>query len=193
MRKLVVKVSVFGHLTAAIVSMVIAGCVGMDVRNHEPAFKPTLQVGARLPDVPLMGSNGTVVRLSDTTGRIKLISIVPTLTTAISESQTRHLSEALSVLGGEIERVTVSTNSVEDQHRFVRQTSIFNMTIVSDAPTFAFGTTTGLLMPAPPRLHRAVIVADRDNVIRYFQLVPLTSLPDYGPLYRVLRQLAPRS
>lgn len=179
-----------GSTPAVALSMAVVGCAGMSSGSQDSEVKPTVKVGTRLPDVPLTKSNGSVVRLTDTTGRIKLISIVPTLKTLVSESQTRHVSEALPALEGAVERLTVSTNAVEDQERFAKEAGIRNMTFFSDAPQFAFGAATGLRLPKEQGLHRAVIVADRENVVRYFELVPLSQLPNYDQLHHAVRKLA---
>lgn len=180
------------HLTRIMLSMALSlgGCVGMDGANQGSVVKPRLEVGSRLPDSPLLKSNGSTVRLTDTTGRVKLISIVPTLETLIAGSQTRHLSEALPGLDGVVERVTVSANTGENQESFAKQTNIRNMIFVSDAPQFAFGTATGLWFKEERRLHRAVIVTNRENVIQYYEVIPETQLPNYDRLYQAVRKLA---
>jgi thiol peroxidase len=171
-----------------LVALSVAGCVKLDAGNHDSGVKSLLQVGSRLPDSLLTQSNGKMVRLNDPTGRVKLISIVPTLNTVISESQTRHISEALPALNGVIERVTVSAIGAEEQERFAKQATIQNMVFLSDAPHFAFGTATGLWLPKEQRLQRAVIVANRENVVQYFELVPTAQFPNYDRLYQVVRR-----
>ncbi len=123
-------------------------------------------------DAPLVAADGTVVRLTDSVGRVKLISIVPQLNTPVCDEQTHHVSERNEGLDRLAEIITLSTNSRDDQARFARKARISNIRFLSDAPAHAFGKQTGLLLPLYGILHRAVIVADEDNVVRYFQLVP---------------------
>jgi thiol peroxidase len=129
------------------------------------------------------------VRLNEPTGRVRIISIVPTLETLFSESQTRHISEALPTLSGAVERVTVSANSAEEQEGFAKRTTIRNMIFLSDAPHFAFGTATGLWVAKEYRLQRAVIVTNRESVIQYFEVLSTPQFPNYDRLYQVVRRL----
>jgi len=173
-------------------TLLIGGCVALDGGNQDSVATSLLKVGSRLPESLLTQSNGSTVRLSETTGRVKLINVVPTLKSLVSESQTRHISEALPALDGVIDRVTVSANTAEEQEWFARQAAIRNMTFLSDAPHFAFGTTTGLWLTKEHRLRRAVIVMNRENVIQYFEVVPTSQLPNYDRLYHAVRQLVPK-
>lgn len=152
--------------------------------------QPTFKVGDRLPDAQLMGRNGSTVRLTDTRGRVKLISIVPQLNTPVCDAQTHHLSEANEGLDRTVDLVTISTNTVEDQAQFSRKAGIRNITFVSDAPHYDFGKTTGLLLSMYRVLHRAVIVSDRDNIIRYFEVVPMGQLPNFDRAYEAAKRWA---
>lgn len=152
--------------------------------------QPTVKVGDRLPDVPLTGSNGKPVRLTETKGRVKLISIVPQLNTPVCDEQTHHFSEENGGLDRRVEIVTISTNTWDDQAAFAKKARISNITFLSDAPGYEFGRRTGLLLPMYKILHRSVIVSDSDNVIRYVQLVPMGELPNFDTAYEAARKLA---
>lgn len=152
--------------------------------------RPTFKVGDPLPDASLMGSDGAPVRLVQAKGRVRLISIVPQLNTPVCDEQTHHFSEQNGGLDRKIEIVTLSTNTSDDQLAFARKAHISNMTFLSDAPTFEFGKRTGLLVPMYNILHRAVLVADAENIIRYVQLVPMGELPNFEAAYDAARKLA---
>lgn len=144
-------------------------------------------------DAPLVAADGTVVRLTDSVGRVKLISIVPQLNTPVCDEQTHHVSERNEGLDRLAEIITLSTNSRDDQARFARKARISNIRFLSDAPAHAFGKQTGLLLPLYDILHRAVIVADEDNVVRYFQLVPMGELPNFEAAFDAVKHLLNRS
>lgn len=146
-------------------------------------------VGDRLPDVSLIGSNGKPVRLTNTKSRVKLISIVPQLNTPVCDEQTHHFSEQNAGLDRTVEIITLSTNPWDGQAAFAKKARISNITFLSDAPSFEFGKRTGLLLPMYRILHRAVIVADAENVIRYVQLVPMGELPNFDAAYDAARRL----
>jgi thiol peroxidase len=89
-----------------------------------------------------------------------------------------------------VEIITLSTNPWDGQAAFAKKARISNITFLSDAPSFEFGKRTGLLLPMYRILHRAVIVADAENVIRYVQLVPMGELPNFDATYDAARRLA---
>jgi thiol peroxidase len=166
--------------------------IGLGESSHAAGNdnQPTLTVGDRLPDATLIGFHGKSVRLTDTQSRVKLISIVPQLNTPVCDEQTHHFSEQNAGLDRTVEIITLSTNPSDDQAAFAKKTRISNITFLSDAPSFEFGKRTGLLLPAHRILHRAVIVTDADNIIRYVQLVPMGELPDFAAAYDAARRLA---
>lgn len=168
----------------------ISGVADVSAGSQNYAGEPTLKVGVRLPDASLTGSKGTAVRLTDTVGRVRLISVVPQLNTPVCDEQTHHFSEQNGGLDRMVDIVTVSTNTADDQSQFAAKADIRNVTFLSDAPELAFGRATGLLLPMHRILHRAVIVADRENIIRYFELVPMGQLPNFDGAFEAARKLA---
>lgn len=152
--------------------------------------RPTFNVGDPLPDASLLGSDGTPVRLVQANRRVRLISIVPQLNTPVCDAQTHHVSEQNSGLDRTVEILTLSTNTWEDQVAFARKAGITNVTFLSDAPSHEFGRKSGLMLPHYKILHRSVIVVDRENIVRHFQLVPMGELPDFESAYAAARRVA---
>jgi thiol peroxidase len=151
-----------------------------------------IKVGDRLPDVLVIGAGGKPVRLTQTGATVKLISIVPQLNTPVCDEQTHHFSEQRASLDPQVQVITLSTNSADDQAAFARKARIANITFLSDAPAYEFGRTTGLLLSPYKILHRAVLVVDRHNVIRYLQAVPMGELPNFEAAYEAAGKLLPR-
>lgn len=152
--------------------------------------QPTFKVGDRLPDAGLIGSGSKSVRLTDTRGRVRLISIVPQLNTPVCDEQTHHFSEQNGGVDRTIEIVTISTNASADQAAFAKKAGISNITFLSDSPSYEFGKRSGLLLPTYKILHRSVIVADAENIIRYVQLVPMGELPNFDAAFEAARRSA---
>jgi peroxiredoxin len=92
-----------------------------------------------------------------------------------------------------VEIVTLSTNSSEDQVRFARKAKIANIAFLSDAPAYDFGKKSGLLLADYKILHRAVIVADGENVVRYMEVVPMGQLPNFEAAYAAARSILGRN
>lgn len=171
---------------------VLGPTMGVGTPSHAAGNdgQPTFKVGDRLPDATLIEFSGSSVRLTDTRGRVKLISIVPQLNTPVCDEQTHHFSEQNAGLDRTVEIITLSTNPSDEQATFAKKARISNIRFLSDAPSLEFGKRTGLLLSTYRILHRAVIVADAENIIRYVQLVPMGELPNFDAAYDAARKLA---
>ena len=74
--------------------------------------------------------------------------------------------------------VTISRDLPFAQKRFAKEANIQNIKFLSDYRGAEFGKLTGLLIEESRLLTRAIIVLDRDGVIRYLEVVPeLAQLP----------------
>jgi thiol peroxidase len=101
------------------------------------------------------------------------------------------LSEKNAGLDQSIQLITVSIDTPFAQKRFAEDAKISNITFLSDYRGGDFGRAYGLLVPDLHVLARSIMVVDRDNVIRYLQIVPeLASLPDMDAAFQVARQTA---
>ena len=150
---------------------------------HSHASTPSLAKGDPLPNAKVLRTDGTPIELNSLKGRVKILSMVPQLNTPVCDEQTHRFSEKNEGLDQYLDIVTISTNTSEDQAQFAEKANIHNLTFLSDSPEFDFGKKTGLLLPNHGILHRAVVVADSDNVIRYIELVPMSQLPNFERAY----------
>ncbi len=170
-------------LATALASQASAG----QARSVSPS--QVLRVGADLPDATMTASDGRVVRLAGGSGRVRILSVVPQLNTPVCDEQTHRFSEDNDGLDRSVEILTLSTNTPDDQARFAAKAGIANITFYSDQPSFEFGKRTGLYIPMLKVLHRAVIVVDAGNVIRYVEIVPMGQLPNFEAAYEAARRL----
>ena len=143
--------------------------------------------GDPLPNARVIQTDGTSIELIALKGRVKILSIVPQLNTPVCDEQTHRFSEKNGGLDQYLDIVTISTNTSQDQVQFAEKANIHNLTFFSDSPDFDFGKKTGLLLPNHGILHRAVVVADSDNVIRYIEFVPMSQLPNFERAYDAAR------
>ena len=153
------------------------------------AAPSTIMKGEVLPNATLIGNNGSPVQLEALKGRVKILSMVPQLNTPVCDEQTHRFSEQNGGLDKLLDIVTISTNSSEDQSRFAEKAHIQNVTFLSDSPDFDFGRKTGLLLATHGILHRAVIVADGDNIVRYIERVPMSQLPNFDRAYAAAQKI----
>ena len=160
--------------------------IGLEIGVAAPS---TIMKGDVLPNATLIGNNGSPVQLETLKGRVKILSMVPQLNTPVCDEQTHHFSEQNGGLDTLLDIVTISTNSSDDQSRFAEKAHIQNVTFLSDSPDFDFGRKTGLLLASHGILHRAVIVADGDNIVRYIERVPMSQLPNFDRAYEAARRI----
>ena len=154
-----------------------------------PLSGEAVVVGKPLPSVMLTGAGLAPVDLTATTGKVRIISVVPSVDTPTCEAQTHELSEKTAV-DARIELVTVSMDLPFAQGRFAKEAKISNVTFLSDYKGGKFGMSNGLLIEPLNLLARAVIVTDQNNVVRDLQVVPeITALPDMQEAVKVAKGL----
>ena len=144
-----------------------------------PLSGQALKVGDQLPSAMVTGGNLGPVDIATGNGKVRIISVVPSVDTPTCEAQTHQLSEKDRKLAEQVEMVTISMDLPFAQQRFAKEAKIKNITFYSDYKTGQFGKNNGLMIDPLHLLARAVIVTDKNNVVRYIQVVPeVTELPD---------------
>jgi thiol peroxidase len=147
--------------------------------NAMPLAGKGVKVGEPLPAAMLVGGNLAPVNIADAKGKIRIINIVPSLDTPTCDAQTHELAEKDPGLAQNVDMVTVSMDLPFAQARWARAAKVKGMTFLSDYQTAEFGLNNGLLIKPLRLLARAVIVTDKDGIVRYVQVVPeVTELPD---------------
>ncbi len=155
-----------------------------------------VKVGDALRDVKVAQNDLSLVNIAQTkgAGKVRIISVVPSLDTPVCEQQTHLLSERNKGLDKMVELITVSVDTPFAQKRFAAEAQIANITFLSDYRGAEFGKTHGLFLEGPHILTRAVLVVDKTNTIRYLQVTPeLTQLPDMEEALQFARRLVTES
>ena len=149
-----------------------------------------IKVGEPLRDVQVAKGDLSLTNIADTKGKVRIISVVPSLDTTVCEQQTHYLSEKNAGLDKAVGMITVSVDTPFAQNRFAKEAKIGNVTFLSDFRGGDFGKTYGLLVKDPHFLARAVMVVDKDNVVRYLQVTPeLGQMPDMDSAFAAARAL----
>ncbi len=155
-----------------------------------------VKVGDHLREVKLTDRDLALVNIAHTagSGKVRIISVVPSLDTKVCEQQTHQLSEKNHGLDKMVELITISIDTPFAQKRFADEAKIRNITFLSDYRGADFGKTHGLFLRDPHFLARAVMVVDAQNVIRYLQITPeLAQLPDLDEAFKFARSLVTTS
>lgn len=151
-----------------------------------------IKVGDKLRDVKLVQTDLSMVNINETKGKgkVRIISIVPSLDTKVCEQQTHYLSEKNKGLDRMVELITISIDTPFAQKRFAEEAKIANVTFLSDFRSADFGKAHGLLLKDPHLLSRAIMVVDKHNKVRYLQITPeLAQLPDLDEAFRFAHSL----
>ncbi len=151
---------------------------------------PELKVGDKAPEFSLLNGQLAPVKLSDSSGKARLLSIVPSLDTAVCSIQTQSFNKKLGELKDKAVAYTISVDLPFAQNRFDQEHSISNLSTLSDHRDVSFGRDYGLLIKGLRLLARAVIVVDKNDKITYMQLVPeVTHEPDYEKALEALKKV----
>lgn len=151
---------------------------------------PELKAGDKAPDFTLNKSLVDEVSLSDYAGKIKLISVVPSLDTGVCDAQTRRFNEEAAALGEQVEILTVSVDLPFAQARWCGAAGVDKVTTLSDYKTRSFGEAYGVFIKELALDMRAVFVIDQQDTIQYVEyLSEMTEHPNYEAALEAVKKL----
>ena len=149
-----------------------------------------LKVGQRAPNFTVLGQDLNNVTLDSFQGKIKLIASVPSLDTPVCDSEIKRFNDEAAALSKDIVILFISTDLPFAQKRFCQAYDIKKVKTLSDHREVDFGKKYGVLIKEMRLLARAIFILDKDNVVRYVELVKeLSSPPDYEVALKTLKGL----
>lgn len=152
--------------------------------GNEPA------IGKPAPDATLVDNDLKPVKLSDYGGKVVILSTVPSLDTPVCDMQTRRFNTEAAALGKDVAVLTLSMDLPFAQKRWCGAAGVDQVVTLSDYKEADFARAYGLLIKELRLLARAVLVIDRDGVIRYYQLVKeVSEEPDYDAVLAAVQAL----
>jgi thiol peroxidase len=151
---------------------------------------PELTVGAQAPSFALVDNDLQPVSLADTEGKLRLITVVPSLDTPVCDAMTRRFNQEAARLSDDVVIYAVSVDLPFAQKRWCGNAGIDRIKTLSDYQERAFGLAYGLLVKEIKLLARAVLVIDRQGRIAYRQIVgEIVDEPDYQAALEAVRKL----
>jgi thiol peroxidase len=153
---------------------------------------PGLKPGDKAPDAVLKSSLVDSLRLSDTHGKTRILSVVPSLDTPVCAQQTKRFHEEVAKLNN-VEVFTISCDLPTAQARFCGAEGINRerLKVLSDHLETSFGRAYGTLIGDLRIECRAVFVVDAGGTIRYAEYVPeVASHPNYDAVLECARKYA---
>ncbi|WP_058303512.1 thiol peroxidase [Gorillibacterium timonense] len=151
---------------------------------------PELHAGESAPDFTVSKNLTESATLQDFAGKIKLISVVPSLDTGVCDMQTRRFNEEAANLGDEVVILTISNDLPPAQARWCGAAGVDQVVLLSDHKDVSFGTAYGVLIKELRLLMRSIFVLDKENKIRYVEyLGEMTEHPDYDKAIAAVKAL----
>ncbi|HOV76189.1 MAG TPA: thiol peroxidase [Candidatus Hydrogenedentes bacterium] len=158
--------------------------------NPLTAIGPRLKPGSKAPDFQLLANDLSVVTLSDSAGKIRLVSVVPSLDTPVCDTQTRRFNEQMDEWEDRVAGYTVSADLPFAQARWCGTAGIKRMQTLSDHRDMAFGSAYGTHIKELRLESRAVFVIDGNDFIQYVEYVKeITQHPDYAAALDAVKRL----
>ena len=158
--------------------------------NSFTLLGPEIKVGAAAPDFRVVDGSLAPVTLASFSGKVKIISAVPSLDTPVCDTETRRFNQEAASLPDNVAVLTISLDLPFAQKRWCGAAGIDRVRTLSDYQERSFGQAYGVLIKELKLLSRSIFVVDAANVIRYIQHVTeVTHEPDYGAVLAAVRGL----
>src|SRR5699024_4628141 len=138
-----------------------------------------LKAGDEAPNFTVVSNDLEEKTLDDYEGKVKLISVVPSLDTGVCSKQTKRFNEEADKLDN-VQLLTISMDLPFAQTRWCSAEGVNNIEILSDHREADFGKKYGVLIKELRLLARSIFVVDSNNKVTYVEYVPeVSSHPDY--------------
>jgi len=150
-----------------------------------------VSVGQAAPDFSLIANDLSRVSLGDSAGKVRLLSVVPSLDTGICDLQTKRFNEEAGKLGAEVIIYTISADLPFAQARWCGAAGVKNLQTLSDHYDMTFADAYGTHVKELRLDSRAIFVVDKEGKISYAEYVPeIASHPDYDAALEAVKKAA---
>jgi thioredoxin-dependent peroxiredoxin len=151
---------------------------------------PDLQTGERAPDFSVLDGELNAVGPGDFAGKVKIISVTPSLDTPVCDLQLRRFNREAAALPQSTVILNISMDLPFAITRFCTTAEIDRAKALSDHREASFGTAYGVLIKELRLLARSIFIVDKDDILRYREIVPeQTNHPDYEKALRALAEI----
>ncbi|MEK5236413.1 thiol peroxidase [Paenibacillus sp. FSL L8-0470] len=170
----------------------------MQERTGVAAFKgnpltlvgPQLKAGDSAPQFTVSKNLLEDTSLSDYAGKIKLISVVPSLDTGVCDAQTRRFNSEAAELGDDVVILTISMDLPFAQARWCGAAGIDRVITLSDHKEAAFGQAYGVLIKEFRLDMRSIFVIDKNDTLAYVEyLGEMSEHPNYEAAIAAVKEL----
>jgi thiol peroxidase len=149
-----------------------------------------VKIGDKTPDFTVLDGDLKEVRIGDFAGKIKVISVSASLDTPVCDMQARRFNQETTQLPDDVVILNITMDLPFAISRFCSTAGIDKIKALSDHRDASFGNAYGVLIKELRLLARSIFIIDKDDVIRYIEIVPeLTNHPDYNKAFDFLKKI----
>lgn len=158
--------------------------------NPMTLLGPDIKVGDAAPDFHVVDNGLQPVTLASSAGKVRLITVVPSIDTPTCDTMTRKFNEEAAKLPEAVVSYTISLDLPFAQKRWCGAAGIERVKTLSDYQDRSFGLNYGLLIKELKLLTRAVYVIDAQGKVAYREIVKeVTAEPDYAAALTAVKKL----
>lgn len=149
---------------------------------------PELKAGDKSPDFTVLDGELKEVRLNNFEGKVKVISVTPSLDTPVCDMQARRFNEEAAKLPEDVVVINISMDLPFAISRFCTTAGVDKVKAYSDHRDASFGNAYGVLIKELRLLARSIFVINKDNIIKYVEIVPeITEQPKYDRVLEIVK------
>lgn len=138
-----------------------------------------IKVGKSAPDFTVLNNSLEAKRLSDFSGKVRILSIFPSIDTGVCAQQARRFNVEAAKLP-DVQILSISVDLPFALSRFCAAEGIDKNITLSDHRELDFGYKYGFVLEELRLLARGIVIVDRQGIVRYVEYVKeLTDHPDY--------------
>jgi thiol peroxidase len=151
---------------------------------------PELKVGDKAPDFSINKNLVENASLAEYAGKVKLISVVPSIDTGVCDAQTRRFNVEAASLGENVAILTVSVDLPFAQSRWCGASGVDKVVLLSDYKAHSFGEAYGVYIKELGLDMRSIFVIDANDTIQYVEYLPeMTEHPNYEQAISAVKAL----
>ena len=147
---------------------------GMMVGDNEHTVQyDMLNVGDQAPDFNLLANDRSVKSLGSYEGKVKILSVIPSIDTGVCSAQTRRFNGEAAELGDDVAVLTISADTPFALKRYCGNEGIENTETLTTYLDMKFADDYGVHDVDWRVCQRSVFVLDRENIVRHAEYVPV--------------------
>jgi thiol peroxidase len=149
-----------------------------------------VKVGETAPDFTATSNGLEAVKLSDYKGKVVLLSVAPSLDTAVCDLQAKRFNKMVTEVSDDVVILNISLDLPFANARWCGATDSDKIVTLSDYKEREFGLSYGVLIKELKLLARSIWVVDKEGKLAYSEIVPETvNEPNYDKALEAVNSL----